>query len=102
MDAQIKKGILEMCILHMISENEMYGYDIIQRIHGFFPEVTESTIYAILRRLHKDGSTDTFQSAGPKGPVRKYYTITEQGLFRLSQARADWGRLKNIVEEIGI
>ncbi len=102
MDAQIKKGVLEMCILHMISENEMYGYDIIQQIHGFFPEVTESTIYAILRRLHKDGATDTYQSAGTKGPVRKYYTITPQGLEHLARARADWAHLKSIVEEMGI
>lgn len=102
MDAQIKKGILEMCILHMVSENELYGYDIIQQIHEFFPEVTESTIYAILRRLHRDGAADTFQSAGEKGPVRKYYRITEQGLESLARARADWDRLKRIVEEMGM
>ena len=67
-----------------------------------FPEVTESTIYAILRRLHKDGATATFQSAGTKGPVRKYYTITPQGLEHLARARADWAHLKSIVEEMGI
>ena len=102
MDAQIKKGVLEMCILHMISENEMYGYDIIQQIHGFFPEVTESTIYAILRRLHKDGATATFQSAGTKGPVRKYYKITEQGQQQLEQRKADWRCLQETVSKIGI
>lgn len=102
MDAQIKKGILEMCILHIISEKAVYGYDIIQRMHSFFPEVTESTFYAILRRLHKDGATDTFQSSDSKGPGRKYYTITEQGLESLARARADWEHLKNIVEEMGI
>ena len=102
MNAQIKKGILEMCILHVISGEDLYGYDIIQRLHGFFPEVMESTFYAILRRLHKEGAATTFAGEVSKGPVRKYYTITPQGLEHLARARADWAHLKSIVEEMGI
>ena len=86
MNAQIKKGILEMCILHVISGEDLYGYDIIQRLHGFFPEVMESTFYAILRRLHKEGAATTFAGEVSKGPVRKYYKITEQGQQQLEQS----------------
>ena len=102
MNAQIKKGILEMCILHVISGEDLYGYDIIQRLHGFFPEVMESTFYAILRRLHKEGGATTFAGEVSKGPVRKYYKITEQGQQQLEQRKADWRCLQEIVSKIGI
>lgn len=102
MDAQIKKGILEMCILHFIAKESPYGYDIIQKMHSYFPEVTESTFYAILRRLYKEGAATTFEGSVSKGPVRKYYRITEQGKERLSQMKADWEYLRNVIHEMGI
>ena len=102
MNAQIKKGILEMCILHVISGEDLYGYDIIQRLHGFFSEVMESTFYAILRRLHKEGAATTFAGEVSKGPVRKYYKITEQGQQQLEQRKADWRCLQETVSKIGI
>lgn len=102
MDAQIKKGILEMCILHLIAMERPYGYDIIQKMHSYFPEVTESTFYAILRRLHKEGAATTFEGTVSKGPTRKYYQITEQGQERLEKLKADWEYLRNITEEMGI
>lgn len=102
MDAQIKKGILEMCILHLIAMESPYGYDIIQKMHSYFPEVMESTFYAILRRLHKEGAAITFEGTVSKGPTRKYYQITEQGQERLEKLKADWEYLRNVTEEIGI
>ena len=53
MDAQLKKGVLELCLLQCLSGEPQYGYDIIQMMHKYFPEVTESTCYAVLRRLDK-------------------------------------------------
>lgn len=102
MDAQIKKGILEMCILHFIAKESPYGYDIIQKMHSYFPEVTESTFYAILRRLYKEGAATTFEGSVSKGPARKYYRITEQGKERLSQMKADWEYLRNVIDKLGI
>lgn len=102
MDAQLKKGILEMCMLHYIEKESLYGYDIIQTLHSFFPEVTESTFYAILRRLHKEGSAATFEGRISKGPVRKYYQITEQGREKLAQMKRDWKYLREITDEMGI
>ena len=85
MDAQIKKGILELCILHYIEQESLYGYDIIQTMHGFFPEVTESTFYAILRRLHKEGAA-----------------TVEEGQRKLERMKEEWRYLRNIMDEMGI
>lgn len=102
MDAQIKKGILEMCILHFIEKEQPYGYDIIQKMHSYFPEVAESTFYAILRRLYKEGAATAFEGAVSKGPARKYYQITKYGMERLAQMKADWKYLQSVIDEIGI
>ncbi|MCI8511703.1 MAG: PadR family transcriptional regulator [Lachnospiraceae bacterium] len=100
MDAQLKKGILEMCILHDLEKESPYGYDMIRTMHSFFPEVTESTFYAILRRLYQEGDAEIFEGRGSRGPARKYYRITEQGRKRLSRLKADWEHLKRVVEEV--
>lgn len=100
MNAQIKKGVLEMCILHSIKEESLYGYDIIQKMHIFFPEVVESTFYAILRRLHREGDTEISMGNISRGPARKYYKITEQGRMRLKEMEADWKQLQEIVNQI--
>lgn len=102
MDSQLKKGILEMCILHYIEKETMYGYDIIQNMHTFFPEVSESTFYAILRRLHKEGAAVTFKGEVSKGPARIYYKITEEGKNQLAELRNDWKHLQEIITQMGI
>ena len=79
MDAQLKKGVLELCLLQCLAGEPKYGYDVIQTMHRHFPEVTESTFYAILRRLAKEGAADTFQGSVSNGPVRKYYRLTDSG-----------------------
>ena len=58
MDAQMKKGVLELCLLQCLSGEPKYGYDVIQTMRAYFPEVTESTFYAVLRRLHKEGAAE--------------------------------------------
>ena len=102
MDAQLKKGVLELCLLQCISGEPKYGYDVIQTMRGCFPGVTESTFYAILRRLAKDGSADTFQGSESNGPVRKYYQLTDAGRERLRQMKEDWAQLQKIAVALGI
>ncbi len=102
MDAQLKKGVLELCLLQCLSGEPKYGYDIIQTMRNCFPDVTESTFYAILRRLNKEGAADTFQGSESNGPVRKYYRLTEDGRERLAQMAADWRKLRIILEKMGI
>ena len=102
MDAQLKKGVLELCLLQCLSGEPKYGYDVIQTMRGCFPDVTESTFYAILRRLGKEGSADTYQGSESNGPVRKYYRLTAAGRERLEQMSADWRNLREILEKLGI
>jgi len=102
MEAQIKKGILEMCVLFTIRDNEMYGYDVMKSMRRHFPEVNESTFYAILRRLHADGSAEITLGQESNGPTRKYYRITKKGYEVLDNNIESWRRIRRIVEEIGI
>ena len=102
MDAQLKKGILELCLLQCLSGEPLYGYDIIQTLHKHFPDVTESTFYAILRRLDKEGAAATFRGEVSNGPVRKYYQLTDAGRARLKQMKADWAQLQKIAAALGI
>ena len=102
MDAQFKKGILEMCLLHKLSQNDYYGYSLMREMRLLFPEVNDSTFYAILRRLNKEGMTSIYYGEASGGPKRKYYSITETGLESLEKNKEAWNRLKKIVSEIGI
>ena len=102
MDAQLKKGVLELCLLQCLNGEPKYGYDVIQTMRGCFPDVTESTFYAILRRLAKDGAADTSQGSESNGPVRKYYRLTENGLAQLASMKEDWRNLQVIMQKLGI
>ncbi len=101
MDAQLKKGALELCILGLLSKEAMYGYDVMRQMHAYFPEVGESTFYAILRRLEKQGDAALFFGDTSEGPPRKYYKLTKKGEASLAQRRKDWHRLSRAVKELG-
>ena len=102
MDAQMKKGILEMCILFLVSKENMYGYDLIKLLKKNFPEVNESTFYAILRRLCKDGVTEYYFGHESNGPQRKYYRVTAQGITYLNTQINNWEKLFDIIRAIGV
>lgn len=102
MDAQLKKGVLELCLLQCLSGEPKYGYDVIQTMRGCFPDVTESTFYAILRRLAREGAADTYQGSESNGPMRKYYRLTDEGRERLTRMTADWRSLREIMAKLGI
>ena len=102
MDAQLKKGVLELCLLQCLSGEPKYGYDVIQTMRARCPEGTESTFSAVLRRLAREGAADTFQGSASNGPVRKYYRLTAGGRERLERMTEDWRKLREIVEGLGI
>ena len=83
MDAQLKKGLLEVCILAAIREKESYGYKIISDMAPYI-EISESTLYPILRRLESSGAVQT-RSEIYNGRVRKYFGITQLGLDKISE-----------------
>ena len=103
MNAQFKKGILEKCILLIVKrENSIYGYDLIKKIGIFFPEVNESTFYAILRRLEQRNSLKSTVEKSTEGPPRKYFSITSSGEAELQELINEWNELKRIMEGLGV
>lgn len=102
MDGQMKKGILEMCILFQLSNSEIYGYEIMKKTKEAFPDVYDGTIYTILRRLHSDGYTETYMGSTSNGPQRKYYRITPSGREYLDKTIGEWKAVNAAVAMIGI
>lgn len=102
MDAQLKRGLLNICILQLLSQNDMYGYDIVKIVQKYFANTDESTVYAILRRLNKEALTDMYYSEASNGPKRKYYKITENGKTALCNYVSSIHEIKKIFAEIGL
>lgn len=99
MDAQLKKGILEMCILIQLSKQDLYGYELMKIIQQVFPEVYDGSIYTILRRLKKEGYAETYMRDVPSGgPERKYYRITSSGILYCNETIKEWKKLIKAVE----
>ena len=94
MDIQLKRGLLEICVLAAIKNEESYGYRIIKDVAPFV-EISESTLYPILRRLEA-GELLTVRSAEHNGRLRKYYRITEAGRARLAEFTSEWAEIMAI------
>lgn len=102
MDAQLKKGLLNICILQFLKQCDLYGYDIVKRIQKYVSDTDESTVYAVLRRLNKEGLTDMYYSGQSNGPKRKYYRLTENGEKALSDYISSIREMEKMFVEIGI
>ena len=94
MDIQLKRGLLDVCVLAAIKSAPSYGYRIIKDMSPFVP-ISESTLYPILRRLEA-AELLTVSSAEHNGRLRKYYTITEKGKDRIESFRCDWAEIISI------
>ena len=88
MDAQLKRGLLDICVLAAIKNEESYGYQIIKDMKPYL-EMSESTLYTILKRLD-NAKLLTVRSAEHDGRLRKYYRITEAGLARIEDFKVEW------------
>ena len=99
MDTQIKKGLLDLCVLSFLIDKDMYGYEIVQSISKSI-EVSEGTIYPILRRLSKEGYFETYIVESIEGPARKYYRITALGIEFYKKQLNSWEKLKNGMDSI--
>lgn len=88
MDTQLKRGVLEICVLAAMRDEDAYGYKIIKDLSPFM-EVSESTLYPILKRLEQSGCVTEY-SVEHNGRLRKYYRITQTGHERISEFLSDW------------
>ena len=98
MDTQLKRGVLEICVLSAMQDKETYGYELVKNISPVI-EISESTLYPILRRLESGGFV-TVRSAEHNGRLRKYYSITNCGLDRIRDFLQDWQDVIKIGEYI--
>ncbi|MBQ9742935.1 MAG: PadR family transcriptional regulator [Ruminococcus sp.] len=98
MDIQIKRGLLEVCVLAAISRKDSYGYQIIKDIEPYI-SISESTLYPILRRLEENRQL-TVYSVEHNGRLRKYYSITDEGKCRLQAFSEEWKEIMSIYKFI--
>lgn len=96
---QMRRGVLEMCILSIISEEKVYPSDIITKLKAVELIVKEGTLYPLLSRLKKDGLLEYEFIESTQGPPRKYFSITDQGRQFLNGLMANWQELINSVNQ---
>lgn len=89
MNAQFKKGVLELCVLVLVNKQDRYGYELVQEISTIF-EISEGAVYPLLRRLTKEDYFTTYLSESTEGPSRKYYCLTDKGRKYMSELTEEW------------
>lgn len=99
-NTQMRRGVLELCILSIIAEKDAYASDIIAKLKEARLIVVEGTMYPLLTRLKNDGLTVYRWEESKSGPPRKYHKVTEPGLVLLAELKADWRSLVTSVENI--
>jgi PadR family transcriptional regulator PadR len=98
--AQMRKGVLELCILAIIAREDAYASDIIMKLKESHLIIVEGTLYPLLTRLKNDGYLNYRWEESKSGPPRKYYTITEIGNRVLQELQNNWKELVGAVDKI--
>lgn len=102
MNIQFKKGVLELCVLALLTGKDRYGYELVHRISENI-DIAEGTIYPLLRRLTLEGYFETYLQESAEGPPRKYYRLSEKGHQYAEALRAEWldfvGGVNRLLEE---
>lgn len=99
MNIQYKKGVIELCVLSALSKSDMYGYEISTLISQEI-DISDGTVYPILRKLKSEGLVTTYLSEISGGPPRKYYSITALGKQRFIADAKAWLEFSNVVNNI--
>jgi len=89
MNTQFKKGVLELCVLSLLNKQNRYGYDLVNEISKNI-EISEGTIYPLLRRLKNVGYVTTYLQESQEGAPRKYYRLTASGEKITDEMKKDW------------
>ena len=98
--AQMRKGVLELCILSIIGQQDAYATDIIQHLKSADLIVVEGTLYPLLTRLKNAGLLEYHWQESKSGPPRKYYRLTKEGQAMLETLKEDWYNLQNQVNQL--
>lgn len=86
---QFKKGVLELLVLCIVEDKDIYGYELVEKVRLII-DVNEGTIYPILKRLTNEGYFETYLEESTEGPIRKYYRITVLGKKHLNELLSEW------------
>ena len=98
---QLRKGMLELCILNSMNGRRLYGYDIVKSLRGTDGLViSEGTIYPILSRLHREGFVSTQLEESASGPPRKYYELTKAGQQELARMNKYWEAIETGIDAL--
>lgn len=98
MDAQMKKGLLDACVLYILIKGDTYGYKLTQEVTSLM-ETSESALYPVLRRLEAQGCLETY-SAEYSGRLRRYYKIMPAGILRFNEYKTELLELKKVIDFI--
>ena len=96
----MRKGVLELCVLSVISDKEVYTSDILSSLKKAELLVVEGTVYPLLTRLKNDGALKYKWEESTSGPPRKYYSLTVQGQEILNKLRENWENLSNSINKL--
>lgn len=99
MNTQFKKGVLALCVLTLLRKRPFYGYELVGAISTEI-QISEGTIYPLLRRLKSEGLLETYLEESSEGPSRKYYRITEKGVETQLQQLEEWLEFRDSVERL--
>jgi PadR family transcriptional regulator PadR len=98
---QLRRGVLEFCVLSLLREEARYGFDLVRRLGEVDAMVTsEGTIYPLLSRLRRDGWVETSWQESESGPPRRYYAISPGGRHALAGFTSEWRRFRDSVDEL--
>lgn len=99
MNVQLKKGVLELCVLSVLSQKDCYGYELVNEISKSI-QISDGTIYPILRRLTQEGYFTSYLQESQEGPPRKYYSLTELGRETKEKLSKEWFEFAKSVNSI--
>ncbi len=97
MNPQFNKGVIEMCVLALVKQRDYYGYELVESISERI-EISEGTIYPILRRLTQEGYFETYLQESTEGPPRKYYRMTSLGKKSADEMLKQWKHFVTAVD----
>lgn len=97
MNAQLKKGVLELIVLELVRQKDMYGYELVEEVSKVV-DVNEGTIYPLLKRMTNEHYFETYLRESTEGPPRKYYHLTAAGVLYRDSLEQEWNQL---TEKVG-
>ena len=99
LQVQLRKGVLDLCVLAMLARSDGYAYDIASRLADLIG-MGEGTIYPLMRRMQADGLVKTYLEESSSGPPRKYYQLTKAGHAALAEQKAEWNGFVDAVAKV--